>query len=127
LIPALILVPGISEGNLGSWLTLIWVLVFGLVATLPLGAVLGSVFASVRSQGFLTLPILALVAISGIFYPITTMPNWVYWIAQISRSTGSASACDRLCCRRAGRASKTANHGGIGKPSERSAHGRCSA
>ena len=52
------------------------------MATLPIGAVLGSVFVSVRSQGLLTLPILGMIAISGIFYPITVLPEWVQWIAQ---------------------------------------------
>jgi len=82
LIPALILIPGLAVGSLVSWLTLMWVLALGLVATLPIGAVLGSLFTSVRSQGLLTLPILALVASSGIFYPITAMPGWVQGIAQ---------------------------------------------
>jgi ABC-2 type transport system permease protein len=83
LIPALLLIPGLEVGHLSSWLTFIWVLVLGLVATLPIGAVLGSVFTSARSQGLLTLPVLALIAISGIFYPITTLPVWVQGIAQV--------------------------------------------
>ncbi|MGV9851528.1 ABC transporter permease [Streptomyces sp. NPDC003442] len=82
LIPALFLISGLSVGGPGPWLTLSWVLALGLVATLPLGAVLGSVFTSTRSQGLLTLPILAMIAISGIFYPITALPEWVQWIAQ---------------------------------------------
>jgi ABC-2 type transport system permease protein len=82
LIPAMFLVPGLATANPESWLTLGWVLALGLVATLPIGAVLGSVFTSARSQGLLTLPILALIAISGIFYPITAMPQWAQWIGQ---------------------------------------------
>jgi ABC-2 type transport system permease protein len=82
LIPGLLLVDGLATGDLGSWLTLLWVLALGLVATLPVGAVLGSVFSSARSQGLLTLPILALIGISGIFYPITALPQWVQGIAQ---------------------------------------------
>ncbi|KPI31956.1 hypothetical protein OV450_7031 [Actinobacteria bacterium OV450] len=83
LVPALFLIPGLTVGDLGSWLTLGWVLLLGLVATLPIGAVLGSVFSSARSQGLLTLPILAMIGTSGIFYPITSMPEWVQWIAQV--------------------------------------------
>ncbi|MFD5933517.1 ABC transporter permease [Streptomyces sp. NPDC060333] len=82
LVPALFLIPGLTVGDLGSWLTLGWVLLLGLVATLPIGAVLGSVFSSARSQGLLTLPILAMIGTSGIFYPITSMPEWVQWVAQ---------------------------------------------
>lgn len=84
LIPAVFLIPGLAIGSAKSWLTLIWVLALGLVATLPVGAVLGSVFTSARSQGLLTLPILGLIAISGIFYPITALPQWLQWIGQTS-------------------------------------------
>jgi ABC-2 type transport system permease protein len=83
LIPGLLIVPGLTAGGPGSWLTLIWVLALGLVATLPIGAVLGSVFTSTRSQGLITLPILAVIAISGIFYPITSMPQWIQGAAQV--------------------------------------------
>lgn len=82
LIPALFIVEGWSlDGD--SWLTVIWVMVLGMVATLPLGSVLGSLFASARSQGLLTLPIIAMIAISGIFYPISAMPEWLQWLAQL--------------------------------------------
>lgn len=82
LIPALFIIPDVKIDSARSWITLIWVLALGLVATLPLGAVLGSVFTSVRSQGLLTLPVLGVIAISGIFYPITALPGWVQGIAQ---------------------------------------------
>ena len=45
------LVTGLAIGSPGSWLTLAWVLVLGLLATLPVGAVLGSLFPSQRSAG----------------------------------------------------------------------------
>ncbi|MFP3987283.1 ABC transporter permease [Streptomyces sp. E11-3] len=83
LIPGLIIIDGLSIGSTGAWLTLVWVLALGLMATLPIGAVLGSVFTSARSQGLLLLPILAMIGISGIFYPITSMPDWVQGLAQV--------------------------------------------
>jgi ABC-2 type transport system permease protein len=83
LVPGLLIVPGLAVGSWSSWLTLVWVLALGLVATLPLGAVLGSMFASARGQGLLTLPILGLIGISGIFYPITALPAWLQWLAQV--------------------------------------------
>jgi ABC-2 type transport system permease protein len=83
LVPSLLIVPGLAVGSLSSWLTLIWVLALGMAASLPIGAVLGSVFTSTRAQGLLTLPILGMIAISGIFYPITAMPEWLQWIAQV--------------------------------------------
>lgn len=82
LVPALLLVPGLAVRGAGPWLTLLWVLALALVATLPVGAVLGSVFTSARSQGLLTLPVLAAIGISGVFYPITILPGWLQAIAQ---------------------------------------------
>ncbi|GAA0966907.1 ABC transporter permease [Acrocarpospora macrocephala] len=82
LVPAMLLVDGLEVGP-GSWPTLAWVLALGLVATLPIGAVLGSVFTSARAQGLVQLPYLALIGISGIFYPITALPEWLQGIAQI--------------------------------------------
>ena len=55
----------------------------GLIATLPLGAVLGSLFPSARSAGLMTLFIGAIVAVSGIFYPITHLPHWLQWVGQV--------------------------------------------
>jgi ABC-2 type transport system permease protein len=83
LIPAMFIIPGLAISSLSSWLTLIWVLALGMVAALPIGAVLGSVFTSARSQGLITLPILGMIAISGIFYPIASLPDWLQWIAQL--------------------------------------------
>ena len=84
LVPGLIIIDGLATGSAGSWSTLSWVLVLGLLATLPIGAILGSVFTSARAQGLIQLPILALIAISGIFYPITALPDWLQWIAQLT-------------------------------------------
>jgi ABC-2 type transport system permease protein len=82
LVPGLFIVSGLAVGSPGSWIALIGTLALGLVATLPIGAVLGSMFTSARSQGLLTLPVLGTIAISGIFYPITSLPEWLQWIAQ---------------------------------------------
>lgn len=79
----MILIGGVHLDSVGSWLTLIWVLGLGLLATLPLGAVVGSVFESPRTIGFVSFPIMGLVAISGIFYPITSMPGWLQGVAQV--------------------------------------------
>ncbi|MER5265384.1 ABC transporter permease [Actinosynnema sp. NPDC002837] len=83
LVPGMFLVSGLVTGSLDAWLTLAWVLALGMLAALPIGAVLGSVFSSARAQGLLVLPILALIAISGIFYPVTVLPGWVQWVAQV--------------------------------------------
>ena len=82
LIPGLILFDGLATGGLASWLTLAWVVALGLLATMPLGATLGSLFNSPRNVGVIMLPIMGLIATSGIFYPITNFPHWLQWIAQ---------------------------------------------
>ncbi|MEV0405773.1 ABC transporter permease [Actinoallomurus sp. NPDC050550] len=83
LIPGLFIVDGIELGTIGSWLTLAWVLVLGLMATQSIGAVLGSVISSPRGAGVASLPVMALISISGIFYPISAMPDWLRWIAEV--------------------------------------------
>ncbi|SEP52861.1 ABC transporter permease [Amycolatopsis saalfeldensis] len=83
LIPGLFLFSGLATGGAWSWLTLLWVLVLGLAATLPLGAALGSLTTSSRSMAFIMLPVFGLGAISGIFYPVTALPVWVQDIAQV--------------------------------------------
>src|SRR5262245_16245461 len=81
LIPGLLVVDGLEVG-VRSWLTLAWVLLLGLVATQSLGAILGSLVSGPRAAGYVSLPVMGLVAISGIFYPITALPGWLQWIAQ---------------------------------------------
>jgi ABC-2 type transport system permease protein len=83
LICGLFLFHGLAVEHVGAWLTLIWVLLLGLAATLPIGAILGALFPSARSAGLLTLVIGGLAAISGIFYPITHLPQWLQWIGQV--------------------------------------------
>lgn len=79
LIPAALLFDGLQW----NVLTLLWVLALGLVAVLPIGAVLGSLFKSVQSLSIITLVGFALTAISGVFYPISGYPEWVQWIAHV--------------------------------------------
>jgi ABC-2 type transport system permease protein len=83
LIPSLFFFDGLAEGGLGSWLTLLWVLAAGLLATMPIGAVLGSLTDGSRSMGLIMLPVMGLAAISGIFYPISALPVWVQDVAQM--------------------------------------------
>jgi ABC-2 type transport system permease protein len=83
LIPCLFLFDGIASGGVSSWLTLVWVLVIGLFATMPIGAIFGSLASSARSVGLIMLPTMGLGAISGIFYPITALPEWLQGIAQV--------------------------------------------
>jgi ABC-2 type transport system permease protein len=83
IIPASLLFHGLAVGSVTGWLTLAWVLALGLIATLPMGAVIGSLFPSARSAGLITLGTGGLAAVSGIFYPITHLPYWMQWVGQV--------------------------------------------
>jgi ABC-2 type transport system permease protein len=83
LVPGLFFLDGLTVDGPGAWLTLAWVVVLGLVATLPIGAILGSLLANPRNMGLIMLPIMGLIATSGIFYPITNFPTWVQGLAQV--------------------------------------------
>ena len=84
LLTGVFLFTGLAIGSPGTWLTLAWVLVLGLLAMLPLGAMLGSLFPSQRSAGPWWLLLLSgLAAISGIFYPITHLPVVLQWTGQV--------------------------------------------
>jgi ABC-2 type transport system permease protein len=83
LLPGLLLVDGLEIGTPGAWLTLTWVVLLGTVATLPIGMVVGSLIPNPRSQGLVMLPIAGLIAVSGIFYPITAIPEWLQGVGQV--------------------------------------------
>ncbi len=80
----LILLPDLAAAARSGWLTLSWVVALGLLATLPWGAVIGSLVRTPNSAFALTmLPSIGLTAISGIFYPIAALPGWVQGVAQV--------------------------------------------
>jgi ABC-2 type transport system permease protein len=66
-----------------SWGRLAWVLILGMTGTQLLGATLGALVPSPRSAGYVSLPLLGLTAVSGIFYPVTAMPGWLQQAAQV--------------------------------------------
>lgn len=77
------IVSGLDIGSLHAWLTLAWVLILGLVATQTIGAILGALISSPRDAGYISLLVMGLIAISGIFYPITALPGWLQWVGQV--------------------------------------------
>jgi ABC-2 type transport system permease protein len=80
LVPSLLILDGVRIDAAG-WLTLCWLVPLGFAATIPMGAVFGSLLDNPRNIGLLLLPMGGLVAISGIFYP-TDWPGWVDGVAQ---------------------------------------------
>ncbi|KAB1907547.1 MULTISPECIES: ABC transporter permease [unclassified Micromonospora] len=83
LVPALFFLDGLRLASVSAWFTLLWVAVLGLVATLPLGAVFGSLIENPRNLGLVMLPNMGLIALSGIFYPINGYPGWLQGVAQV--------------------------------------------
>jgi ABC-2 type transport system permease protein len=84
LLPSFLLFDGVMSNGAEGWLTLAWVVVLGLLATLPLGMILGSVVPSVQKVGtWGMLPVLILTGISGIFFPIQALWGWVQIVAQV--------------------------------------------
>jgi len=81
-VPSLFVVDGMGVDAAG-WFTLCWLVPLGFAATIPLGAVFGSLLENPRNIGLLLLPLGGLVAISGIFYPISSMPGWLHGVAQV--------------------------------------------
>ncbi|MEU4086546.1 ABC transporter permease [Streptomyces aureus] len=83
-------------GSAERWCTLLWVTALGLVALSLLGAAIGALLPNPRQAlAWVMIPILGLLFISGIFYPVTSMPQWLRitgevfplkWIAQGIRS-----------------------------------------
>lgn len=83
-IPSLFLVNGLTNISGEGLFTLVWIFILGLLATAPWGAIVGSLVKSSSSGFGLTfLPLIGLIAISGIFYPITAMAGWLQAIAQV--------------------------------------------
>lgn len=83
LVPAAFVFDGLQLWRPGAWFTLAWVLALGLAATLPVGAVLGAAIASTRSLGVVTLLFMLLASVSGVFYPITALPDWLQGVGQV--------------------------------------------
>jgi ABC-2 type transport system permease protein len=84
LVPGLFLFDGLAGAGASGWLTFVWVLVLGLLATLPVGMVLGAIANNPRTvSAGLFLVNVGLIAISGIVYPIAALPGWVHIIAQV--------------------------------------------
>lgn len=79
--PGLFLIDGVDVRGI-SWATLAWVLALGLVGTQLLGAALGALIPSSRGVGYVSLLVLGLTAISGVFYPVTALPGWAQVVAQ---------------------------------------------
>jgi ABC-2 type transport system permease protein len=82
LVLGLIAFPGVRLTVPGA-ATLVWVAVLGLLATIPLGVTVGSLIPNPRFFPLVMLPFGAIIAVSGIFYPITHLAGWLQAVGQL--------------------------------------------
>lgn len=76
LIPSAFLFDGLLPEGPTGWLTVAWVTILGLTATLPVGFIIGSLASTVsKVSTWGILPVLGILTISGIFVPIQNL--WV--------------------------------------------------
>ncbi|MFF1609677.1 ABC transporter permease [Amycolatopsis sp. NPDC058278] len=83
LVPCLFAFSVLAPDGVWSYLHLLGVVVLGMIATMPIGAGLGALTSSPRTVGLITLPVMGMGAISGIFYPITALPGWLQDVGQV--------------------------------------------
>ena len=65
-----------------AWLLLALLFVVGMVSTVPIGVALGSVMKSSLQATLVPLACTLIMIPSGIFFPMTILPNWVQWVGQ---------------------------------------------
>jgi ABC-2 type transport system permease protein len=83
LVPSFLLFDDLMSHPSG-WLTVVWVILLGMLAALPIGMVIGALVPGVQKVGMWgMLPIMTLAGISGIFYPVQALWGWVQVVAQL--------------------------------------------
>jgi ABC-2 type transport system permease protein len=84
LIPGFFLFDNLMHKGASGWLTMLWVIVLGLLATMPLGIIIGSLVPGTQKVGtWGMLPIMVLAGISGVFASMDSLWGWVQNIAQV--------------------------------------------
>ena len=83
LVPSLLLFDGLMSHPSG-WVTVVWVILLGMLAALPIGMMIGALVPGVQKVGMWgMLPVMVLAGISGIFYPVQQLWGWVQVVAQV--------------------------------------------
>ena len=84
LVPSFLLFDNVMASGTTGWLTVGWVFVLGMLATMPLGMLIGALVPNTQKVGtWGMLPVLVLAGISGIFYPLQQLWGWVQVVAQV--------------------------------------------
>jgi ABC-2 type transport system permease protein len=85
LIPASFFITGLTANGLTGWMEALGYILLGLLAVLPLGFVIGSVFKNPRSVGGWGMLVMgAVIWVSGIFTPLAGMAGWVQVLGQLT-------------------------------------------
>jgi ABC-2 type transport system permease protein len=83
-VPSFLLFDDVMAGGAGGWLTVAWLFVLGMLATMPIGIVIGALVPNTQKVGtWGMLPVLILIGISGILYPLQQLWGWVQVVAQV--------------------------------------------
>lgn len=92
LVPALLFIDGVAAQGWTGAFALVWVCLLGLTALASIGAIAGALVSNPRmAVGLAMIPIMTLVGISGIFFPLEVLPGWlqavavvfpIYWIGE---------------------------------------------
>ncbi|MBN2176794.1 MAG: ABC transporter permease [Demequinaceae bacterium] len=83
LLPGAFLFDDLMPSGGAGWIRLLWVMLLGIVAILPIGIIIGSLVPSLQKVNTWGLfPMMILAGISGIFYPIQALWGWLQGVAQ---------------------------------------------
>jgi ABC-2 type transport system permease protein len=84
LVPSFLLFDDLMANGAAGWVTVAWVMVLGLLASMPIGMAIGALVPNTQKVGtWGMLPIMVLTGISGIFFPIQALWSWVQVVAQV--------------------------------------------
>jgi ABC-2 type transport system permease protein len=84
LVPSFLLFDNLMYRGAEGWLRMAWVVVLGLMATLPIGIIIGSLVKGIQKVGtWGMLPVVILAGISGIFTSMDSLWGWVRGLAQL--------------------------------------------
>lgn len=84
LIPATFVLDNLWRNGFSGVIHVVALFALGLLATIPLGIVIGSIFKNPRSVGGWGMLIMGgLVWVSGIFSPVTLLADWLQSVAQV--------------------------------------------
>lgn len=83
LIPLALFIPEIVSFGPGGWLATLGYTALGLLATLPIGAVVGAVVRSMATLSFSLIGAYLLMAASNLLFPLNDrVPGWFEWLIQ---------------------------------------------